>query len=100
MLGEKLKQLRLKKGLLQKEVAQHLRVDITYVSKIETNKKQVSRGHLRKLATMYSCSAEHLTTLWLADKIYDLTKTESVGNNAIELAQKELRFSNNQKILK
>jgi HTH-type transcriptional regulator, competence development regulator len=53
MLGEKLKELREAKGLVQRQVAAELEVDTAYISKIESNEKPVSRTHLKKLAISY-----------------------------------------------
>lgn len=45
MLGEKLKELRESKGLLQRQVAAELKVDTAYISKMENNDKPVSNSY-------------------------------------------------------
>lgn len=90
MLGKKLKELREAKGLVQRQVATILEVDTAYVSKIESNEKLVSRGHIKKLAKLYSIPAKELETLWLADKLYDLAEDEPVAIQAMKLAEMEL----------
>ena len=45
MLGEKLKELRESKGLLQRQVAAELDVDTAYISKMENNDKPVSNSY-------------------------------------------------------
>jgi len=50
MLGEKLKELREAKGLMQRQVAAELEVDTAYISKMENNDKPVSLKHLKKMA--------------------------------------------------
>ena len=52
MLGEKLKELRESKGLLQRQVAAELDVDTAYISKMENNDKPVSKEHLKKISTL------------------------------------------------
>jgi transcriptional regulator with XRE-family HTH domain len=47
MLGEKLRELREAKGLVQRQVAADLEVDTAYISKMEHNEKPVSRNHLK-----------------------------------------------------
>lgn len=91
MLGEKLKLLREKKGLLQRQVAATLEVDTAYISKIESNEKLASRAHLKKLSQLYKINENDLVTLWLADKLYFLAQDESVAIPAIKLAEKELQ---------
>jgi transcriptional regulator with XRE-family HTH domain len=90
MLGEKLKELRESKGLLQRQIAAELEVDTAYISKIESNEKPVSRNHLKKLSILLGISNDELLTLWLADKLYDLAKDEDLALNAIKVAEIEL----------
>jgi transcriptional regulator with XRE-family HTH domain len=97
MLGQKLKVLRVAKGLVQRQVAAELEVDTAYVSKIEGNEKAVSRNHLKKLSQLFNISEEELLTLWLADKLYDLAKNEDVGLKAIEAAENELKSNKKKK---
>lgn len=90
MLGEKLKELREAKGLVQRQVAAELEVDTAYISKMESNEKPVSRTHLKKLSVLLGIAEEELLTLWLADKLYDVAKDETVAIKAMEAAQEEL----------
>ena len=46
MLGQKLKELREARGLLQRQVAAELDVDTAYISKMENNDKPVSKAYL------------------------------------------------------
>lgn len=85
MLGEKLKELRELKGLVQRQVAAALEVDTAYISKMESNEKPVSRSHLKKLAALLGISEEDLLTLWLADKLYDVVKGEPAGLKSIKV---------------
>ena len=91
MLGERLKELREAKGLLQRQVAVELDVDTAYISKMENNEKPVSKNNLVKLARLFDINEEQLFTLWLADKVYDLLKDEERGLNAITIAEEELK---------
>ena len=91
MLGQKLRELREAKGLVQRQVAAELEVDTAYVSKIESNEKPVSRQHLKKLSILLGIPENELLTLWLADKLYDIAKEEEVGLKAIEAAEEELK---------
>ena len=92
MLGEKLKQLREGKGMVQRQVAAVLEVDTAYISKMESNEKPVSRQHLKKLSVLLGIAEEDLLTLWLVDKLYDLAKGEAVGLKAMEVAEAELKM--------
>jgi transcriptional regulator with XRE-family HTH domain len=91
MLGQKLRELREARGLVQRQVAAELEVDTAYVSKIESNEKPVSRQHLKKLAGILGIAEDRLHTLWLADKLYDLAKDEQYGLQALEVAEEVLK---------
>ena len=91
MLGEKLKEFREAKGLLQRQVAVELDVDTAYISKMENNDKPVSRNNLVKLARLFDIKEELLFTYWLADKVYDILKNEEMGLKAIVIAEEELK---------
>ncbi len=90
MLGEKLKELREAKGLVQRQVAAELELDTAYISKMESNEKPVSRNHLKKLAVLLGIDEEELLTLWLADKVYDMVKEEGVAVKALSITMEEL----------
>jgi len=90
MIGGKLKELRESKGLLQREVAAKLDVDTAYISKMESDEKPVSRSYLSRLARLFDVTEEELLTVWLADKLYDVAKDESVAIKAMEVAHDEL----------
>lgn len=94
MLGQKLKQLREDKGLLQRQVAAELDVDTAYISKMENNDKPVSKVYLPKLANLYGINLEELQTLWLADKIYDVIEDEELGIKALKVAEKQANYKN------
>lgn len=91
MLGEKLKELREAKGLVQRQVAAELEVDTAYISKMESNEKPVSRNHLIKLSLLLGIDEEELLTLWLADKVYDVVKDEEQAYNALTITLKEIK---------
>jgi HTH-type transcriptional regulator, competence development regulator len=90
MIGGKLKELRESKGLLQREVAAKLDVDTAYISKMESDEKPVSRSYLRRLSRLFDVTEEELLTVWLADRIYDVAKDESVAIKALKAAEQEI----------
>lgn len=91
MLGEKLKELREAKGLLQRQVAAELDVDTAYVSKMEHNEKPVSRIHLKKLSRLYSITENELLPIWLADKVLQVVENEKYSVQALEMALNKVK---------
>ena len=100
MLGEKLKELREIKGLVQRQVAAVLEVDTAYISKMESSEKPVSRQHLKKLSLLLGISEEELDTLWLADKLLDVVKDEPAGLKSLEVVQALMKDNMKAKNLK
>lgn len=91
MLGEKLKELRESKGLLQRQLAAELDIDTAYISKMENSDKPVSKSYLSKLAHLYNIEEEELMVLWLADKIYDVIKNENIAIKALMLVETKIK---------
>lgn len=85
MLGIKLKELRELNGFVQRQIAALLEIDTAYISKMESGDKQISREHLKKLATVYKVPEKELITLWVADKIIKIIDKEKVGKEALQL---------------
>ena len=90
MFGQKIREYRESKGLLQRQVAAELNVDTAYISKMENSEKPVSRLHLTKLSKLFGITESELLTLWLAEKVFDVVKDEPVGLKAINYAEEEL----------
>lgn len=90
MLGEKLKEIRESKGLLQRQVAAELDVDTAYISKMENNDKPVSKEHLKKISTLLGVPENDLLPLWVGEKVKRVIKNEKFGKQALEIVLKEL----------
>jgi transcriptional regulator with XRE-family HTH domain len=86
MLGEKIRELREVRGLVQRQVAVELQVDTAYISKMEHNEKPVSRTHLKKLSRLFSVPESELLPIWLADKVLKLVENEKYSALALEMA--------------
>lgn len=60
MLAEKIKELRLVKGLSQKELALQAGVSQSAIAKIELKKNEATASTLAKLADFFNCSIDYL----------------------------------------
>lgn len=88
--GEKLRELRESKNLMQRQVGALIEVDGAFISKIENNDKPIKRQHLKTLSTYFSIELAELETLWLADKIQHIIEDEKNAGSALELVQNRL----------
>ena len=54
-IGKRLKELRKKSGLMQKHIAEYLKVDQSLVARIENGERAISTAVLERLANLYCC---------------------------------------------
>ena len=89
LFGRKIKEMRLKHGLRQRQLAELLETDMPMYSKMELGARRVRRDMIPKLAELYKVEERDLMTLWLADAIYAILKEEDekLRLNAIDLAK-------------
>jgi transcriptional regulator with XRE-family HTH domain len=92
--GEKIKKLRVKRGLLQREIAYELGMDTPMLSKIERGERNAKREQVEILCTIFKVPINDLLSLWLADKVYEVVKGEEMALKAMEVAEKELLNKN------
>jgi transcriptional regulator with XRE-family HTH domain len=95
--GEKIRELREQKGLLQKHIASRLDIDTPMLSKIERGERKAKREQVPILAKALTTDKEDLFSLWLADKIYDVVKDENMALRAMQVAEKEIRYKTTKK---
>ncbi|PHQ30897.1 helix-turn-helix domain-containing protein [Leeuwenhoekiella nanhaiensis] len=97
--GQRIKELRENKKLLQRHLAASLEIDTPMFSKIERGERKAKREQVLKLAKLLETDVDELLTAWLADKIYDLVKDETTAVNAIKVAETTLKYSKIEKQL-
>ena len=91
LLGNRIKELREEQGLLQRQLAAVLGVDVPMFSKIERGDRRAKREHVVILAQQLNTSEEELLSLWLADKIIDAINDDNeVCDNALNVVRKKL----------
>lgn len=95
--GEKIKELREQKGLLQKHIASRLDIDTPMLSKIERGERKAKREQVPIFAQELTIDKDDLLSLWLADQIYNVLKDENMALKAIRVAEEEIKYEINQK---
>ena len=91
LFGNRIKELREEQGLLQRQLAAVLGVDVPMFSKIERGDRRAKREHVVILAQQLNTSEEELLSLWLADKIIDAINDDNeVCDNALNVVRKKL----------
>lgn len=89
--GEKIKELREKKELLQRQLAANLEIDTPMFSKIERGERNAKREQVIALAKLLDANEDELLTIWLSDKIIENVGDETAALAAIKHAEQELK---------
>ncbi len=91
IFGKKIKELREKRGLLQRHLCAVLEIDTPMYSKIERGERKAKRSQIPIMAKLFEVDEKELLIIWLADKVLDAVAGEDdVMNEAILYAQTEI----------
>ncbi|MEI8048558.1 MAG: helix-turn-helix transcriptional regulator [Bacteroidota bacterium] len=90
--GVRLKQLRLEKNLLQRQVASALEIDTPMLSKIERGERKAKKEQVLVFAKLYKVNKEELLTLWLADQVVEVVQNEDFALKAMQVAENEVKY--------
>ena len=99
-LGQKIKELREGKSMLQRELASKLEVGDGFLSKVERNQKVLKKGHLISISKIFNFPYTELETLWLANKVYDIIKDENQAIQVLKVAEQEVKYVRNENNIK
>jgi transcriptional regulator with XRE-family HTH domain len=95
--GDKIRQLREGKNLLQRQVASMLEIDTPMLSKIERGERKARKEQVVQFAGVFNTNKDELLTLWLADQLYDVAKDEEVALKAIQMTERKIKIHKNIK---
>ena len=91
LLGQKIKELRLENGVLQRQLASLLEIDTPMFSKIERGDRRAKRTQVIQIANYFNVDERELLTLWVADKVLDAVEDENeLRSDAIKFAQSSI----------
>ena len=91
LLGNKIKELRGKHEVLQRQLAAYLEIDTPMFSKIERGDRRAKRSQVILLAKYFHIDEKDMLTLWLADKVLDTLEGEDEQClDALDTAKAEL----------
>ena len=94
--GEKIKELRESRELLQRQLAANLEIDTPMYSKIERGDRKAKREQVIQLAALLETDVDALLTLWLADQVFDLLKNEPNAMDVLTSVSKNINTTNKQ----
>jgi transcriptional regulator with XRE-family HTH domain len=95
--GEYLRYIRTSRGLLLREVAASMQIDPSFLSRIESGDKRVTREQVIKLAAILKQNENDLLIHYLRDRVVYELKDEKLAMKAIEAAEKKISYLNKGK---
>lgn len=90
-LGEHIRDLRLKRGLLLRQVAAILQMDTALLSKIERGERTIKKELIPLLAKTINADNEELLMLFLADQVMDVLKNEKLAEETLKTVSKNIK---------
>lgn len=92
-LGQKIRELREKAGLKQRELAYQLGIGEGFLSKVENDQKPLKRDDLTKLSKLFKTPVDELNSLWLANKVYSIVRDEELALTALKVAEEQVTYN-------
>lgn len=89
--GNKIRLLREENSLLLRQVAPLLEIDSPQLSKIERGERQAKKEYIPLFAKILKSDEDELTTLWLADQMYNVIDGEPLASDAIRELTKTIK---------
>lgn len=77
LFGDKIKELRENRRLLQRQMAMSLGINVPMYSRIERGERRAKREQVIILSQILDVETEDLRCLWLADKVVSVIHEES-----------------------
>ncbi len=94
-----LKNARLAKNMMVREVAASLRIDQALISKFESGNRIPTEDQVIALAKTLAINEQELLTLWLKEKIFSEVKNYSIAADALLMVQEQLQSYHPAKIV-
>ena len=92
MFTEKIKELRIKNQMPQRQIAAALDIDTATYCKIERGERKAKKEQVVVLSEMFNVEMTELLTLWLADKVTDMVSDEQiVAPEALSIVAENLK---------
>ncbi len=91
-IGQIIRENREKQGLLLRQVAAKLDIDIAILSKIERSERKPSREQIIKIADVFSLDKNELLIQYLSEKIAYEIADEDVAVQSLQLAEEKVNY--------
>lgn len=90
MFSERIKELRIQNQLPQRQLAAALDIDTATYCKIEKGERRAKREQVEIIAQILNVDKKELTTLWLADKVYEVVGDEINAHDILNVVNENI----------
>ena len=90
LFSDKIKQLRLESGKLQKDLAKAIGVDVPAYSRFEHGERRPKRDQVLRLARIFKTNPDELVAAWLADEAYSHIAQDKMATQAAAMLHEML----------
>ncbi|QMU62929.1 MAG: helix-turn-helix domain-containing protein [Flavobacteriaceae bacterium] len=97
IFGNRLKTLREKQKIPQRQLASVLEIDTATYCKIEKGDRRAKRKQVATLAELLQTDTKELLRLWSADKVYDLIADEDEATQILNVVAENITYYKRQK---
>ncbi len=85
IFGDKIRKLRVKKQIPQRQLAAVLKIDTATYCKIEKGDRRAKRELVTVIADLLEVDSKELIRLWSADKVYDIIAEEEEATQILNV---------------
>ena len=91
-IGEILRELREKNGLLLRQVAAEIEIDPALLSKIERGERMPTKNQVMRLADFFRADKNKFLIAFLSDKLVYEVQDEELALKAMKVAEKKINY--------
>ncbi len=91
-LKDIIREIRLQKGIVLREVASATGIDQTIINKFELGERKPSRKQVIKLADFYGLDKDELIIAWKSDLVYNDLKDERLASQILKVAENKIEY--------
>ncbi len=88
-----IRETRLQKGIVLREVASATGIDQTIINKFELGERKPPREQVEKLADFYGLDKDELIIAWKSDLVYNDLKDEKLASQILKVAEQKIEYS-------
>ena len=96
LFSDRIKQLRLESGKLQKDLAKAIGVDVPAYSRFEHGERRPKREQVQRLARLFKTDPDELIAMWLADEAYSHIANDKMSRKAAKMLYEMVNPENSE----